>query len=324
MPLETQISYDQVSDQEASKGSKVSVVIPCFNQAHYLSEAIESVLRQSYRHFEIIVVDDGSPDNASEVAGRYPEVRCIRRQNGGISAARNTGLSASKGEFILFLDSDDRLLPEALEIGVRNLKDHPNCAFVWGQCRHIDSDGKLISSRSKPRIEKDFYLTLLTTNYIRTPGVVMYRRDVFKHVGEFNTSLRGPEDYDMHLRITRSFPVFCHDQYVAEYRIHGNSAMHNSARMLKDTLTALRLQREFVRVHKEYADAYEQGKKEWKQLFGDRLWKECVSNLKTPRTTSGQALKALWALVFYDHEWFRRRLLSRWNRRGLGKNIYSR
>src|SRR4051794_22956010 len=83
----------------------VSVVIPCYNQARFLGEAIESVLRQSYPHFDIIVVDDGSTDDASEVAERYSKVRCIRQENQGLSATRNRGMSYSKGEYVIFLDA---------------------------------------------------------------------------------------------------------------------------------------------------------------------------------------------------------------------------
>src|ERR687894_2072239 len=102
------------------EGGLVTVVIPCYNQAHFLGEAIESVLSQTYPHFEIVVVDDGSTDNTSEVASGYPpdKVRLIRQENKGLSAARNAGLGRSGGEYVVFLDSDDRLLAEALEVGV--------------------------------------------------------------------------------------------------------------------------------------------------------------------------------------------------------------
>ena len=114
----------------------VTVVIPCYNQAHFLTEAIESVLSQSYPNFEVVVVDDGSTDDTSEVAGRYPQkVRLIRQENRGLSGARNTGIGHARGEYVVFLDADDRLLPEALEVGIEQLEAHPECAFVSGHCR---------------------------------------------------------------------------------------------------------------------------------------------------------------------------------------------
>src|SRR5215217_1494790 len=96
----------------------ISVIIPCYNQAKYLGEAIESVLGQTYRNFEIIVVDDGSTDDTVEVAGSYGEVECVEQENRGLAEARNAGVRASKGEYLVFLDADDRLLARAFEAGV--------------------------------------------------------------------------------------------------------------------------------------------------------------------------------------------------------------
>ena len=112
----------QVGEGERAGAALVSVVIPCYNQAHFLGEAIESVLAQTYPHREIVVVDDGSPDNTREVASRYPGVRYVRQENQGLAAARNTGLRHSSGSYLVFLDADDRLLPEALEVGLRQLQ----------------------------------------------------------------------------------------------------------------------------------------------------------------------------------------------------------
>ncbi|PYX11479.1 MAG: hypothetical protein DMG84_23855 [Acidobacteria bacterium] len=101
----------------------VSVIIPCYNQAHFLHEAIESVLAQSYPNFEIIMVNDGSTDSTADVVRRYSPVRYVYQENAGLSSARNTGLKKSRGEYVVFLDADDRLLPEALQVGIDCLRD---------------------------------------------------------------------------------------------------------------------------------------------------------------------------------------------------------
>ena len=134
---------------ESEPGSEVplvSVVIPCYEQARFLSEAIESVLAQTYPHFEVVVVDDGSADNASEVAARYPGVRCVRQENRGLAEARNTGIRRTNGSFMVFLDADDRLLPDALEAGLGCFEEHPECALVYGHCSFMTFD----ESASKP------------------------------------------------------------------------------------------------------------------------------------------------------------------------------
>src|SRR5215212_8886473 len=132
---------DSQKEQEGVASPLVSVVIPCYNQAHFLGEAIESVLAQSHPNFEIIVVDDGSPDDTSEVAARYPGVRLVRQENQGLSGARNAGLARSEGEYVVFLDSDDRLLPEALEAHLEHLETRPECAFVSGYYKLMADDG---------------------------------------------------------------------------------------------------------------------------------------------------------------------------------------
>src|SRR5215475_15529393 len=98
----------------------VSLIIPCYRQAHYLGESISSVLTQTYHNLETIVVDDGSPDKTAEVSAKH-KVRYLRQRHSGLAAARNTGLHASKGEYIVFLDADDRLTIDAVEVGVKLL-----------------------------------------------------------------------------------------------------------------------------------------------------------------------------------------------------------
>src|SRR5215213_4245219 len=156
-------SRDPQKEQEVIAGL-VSVVIPCYNQAHFLGEAVESVLAQSYPRFEVVVVDDGSTDDTAEVAARYPKVRCVRQQNQGLAAARNTGLRHSEGEYVVFLDADDRLLPEALKNGLECLETHRECAYVYGHFRMIASDGSFLKHRKRLIVGKNRYVGMLRRN----------------------------------------------------------------------------------------------------------------------------------------------------------------
>jgi glycosyltransferase involved in cell wall biosynthesis len=115
----------------------VSVIIPCYKQARYLPESIESGLAQTHRGVEVVVVDDGSPDNAAEVAARYPNVVYLRQENSGIAEARNAGFRVSRGDYLMFLDADDRLTPNAAEAHLRCFRENPAAGFVVGDIDQI-------------------------------------------------------------------------------------------------------------------------------------------------------------------------------------------
>src|SRR5262249_8899135 len=155
-------------------------------------------------HFEVVVVDDGSYDNTTEVALRAPGVRYVRQENMGPAGARNAGLRYGRGSYVVFLHADDRLLPEALEVGLSGLADNPACAFVSGQCRHIAFDGSPLPVETPPVIPRDPYHELLRNCYIWTPGVVMFRRVAFSWAGGFDPAFGWNDDYEMYLRIARS------------------------------------------------------------------------------------------------------------------------
>src|SRR5215203_4709811 len=278
----------------------VSVVIPCYNQAHFLGEAIESILDQSHPNFEIIVVDDGSPDDTSEVAGRYPRVRLVRQENKGLSGARNAGLARSEGEYIVFLDADDRLLPEALETHLEHLEAHPECAFASGPCRRIAADGSPLPTPLQRHIEGDHYLVLLHRCYIWPPAVVMYRRAILETVGGFDTSRRAGEDPEMYLRIARRFPVCRHEKVVAEYRLHDANMTGDPAVMLSAAASARSSQRKYIRGHKRYRESYKAGIRFVQWFYGDRLVDEVRAHLREREWK--QALRGMLVLLKY-HPW---------------------
>ncbi|MHB0960555.1 MAG: glycosyltransferase [Pirellulaceae bacterium] len=249
----------------------VSVVIPCFNHAQYLGEAIESVLAQTCQDFEIIVIDDGSTDATPEVARRYPEVHYLRQTNQGLSAARNAGIAASRGPYLVFLDADDRLVPEALSAGLRCIQDHGECAFVSGGHRRIDEAGAVIQQPTPPQIENDHYLALLRGNYVGMHGAVMYQRSCLVACGGFNTRLAVCEDYDLYLRLARSHSVRCHGSVVAEYRTYTNSMSANTGLMLSTALRVLRSQRKFLKQDRRRLEAYRVGVRYWQRFYAEQF-----------------------------------------------------
>jgi glycosyltransferase involved in cell wall biosynthesis len=259
--------------RESLEGSPplVSVVIPCYGQAAYLEEAIESVLAQTYAQVEIVVVDDGSPDNAARVAGRFPWVRCVRQANAGLAAARNAGVRESEGELLVFLDADDRLLPRALETGVEELRTHPQAAFAFGRYRRVSSDGRPLESDDQPRPDADPYSVFLRYNYAGVPATGIFRRSALEEAGNFDETLPGAEDYDLGLRLSRLHAVRPHDREVAEYRVHGSSMSQDAGAMLAVTQQALRRQRRHVRGNPGLRSAYREGRRFWKRYYGDAI-----------------------------------------------------
>jgi glycosyltransferase involved in cell wall biosynthesis len=266
------------SESRIEQEDLVTVVIPCYNQAHFLSEAIESVLAQDHPHTEVIVVDDGSTDNTAKVAAHYPQVHLIRQHNQGLSAARNIGLESSHGNYLLFLDADDRLLPGAIGAGLEVLRAHPECAFAFGSYDRIASDGSLLAVH-EPFAAGDYYLSLLRFNVIHTPSTVMFRRAILVSIGGFRTSIDAAADYDLYLRITRKHPVCGHRRRVTQYRQHEAQMTKNPGLMLVAALAALRSQWEYVKADERRREAYKAGMSFWLDLYGPPLAKRVLLNL---------------------------------------------
>jgi glycosyltransferase involved in cell wall biosynthesis len=273
-----------------------SVVIVCFNQAHFLPDAVESALDQTHPKTEVIVVDDGSSDNTAEIVARYPNVRHVHQPNQGLAAARNTGLSRSNGEFILFLDADDRLRPKAIETAVERLRTQPDCAFVWGEYRDIGVDGNVLGEWKRPTIERDHYLVLLRSNYITCPASVVYRRSVFNVVDGFRAEFNPCEDYELYLRISRSYPVCSHGDVVADYRRYGTGMSTDPGKMLESALLVLDTQRPFIGRDGPRARAFSEGQRHWRTRYGAPLADLIRKNLLR-HGTRRQALKQLGVLL---------------------------
>ncbi len=185
----------------------ISVIIPTYNRGWIIEEAIESVLSQIFTDFELIVVDDGSTDNTPDILKSYPEIKVIRQKNRGVSAARNTGVKASKGKFVAFLDSDDLWLPEKLQKQASFFEENPSAKIcqteeIWvrngvrvnPKKKHLKPSGMIF--------EKCLELCLVS------PSAVMISREVFDEADGFDETLPACEDYDLWLRLTCKYPVF--------------------------------------------------------------------------------------------------------------------
>lgn len=173
----------------------VSVVLPCYNAHRYLGQAVGSVLAQTFRDFEIVVIDDGSTDPET---GRFlntlpGEVRLIRQENRGLPAARNRGFSEARGEFVLPLDCDDWLEPDALAALVQALRDDPGAAFAFTQM-HMEGDGRGVLAKNYNFFEQLFLNQL--------PYCLMLRKSAWEAAGGYDETMRrGYEDWEFNIRL---------------------------------------------------------------------------------------------------------------------------
>lgn len=302
--------------KQLPSSQRISVVIPCYNQARYLGQAIESVLAQTRPASQIIVVDDGSVDETVEVARRYDSVQCLSQPNQGQGSARNAGLAQTTGNYVVFLDSDDRLLPRAFEIALEQFSDHPQSVLVAGRCVFIDEDGVQQYTRQEPVVERDHYLNLLTHNIIRTPGAAMFRTDAVRALGGFKTTVSGVEDYELYLRIARHQHIQSHDQVVAEYRQHATSSSRQPKLMMRSGLMVLHGQRAIVKGNEPAERTLRHGIRSWRQLYGEQLMADGRRQLRDREWT--QALSALLWLLHYHPRGFLHHAWRKASRLALG------
>jgi glycosyltransferase involved in cell wall biosynthesis len=245
----------------------VSVIIPCYNQGHFLTEAIESALGQTYSRVEIVVVDDGSTDATSSIANSYKDVAYVRQENQGLARARNRGLRGSAGECVVFLDSDDRLRPRAVEVGVGALKRSPGAAFCYGWSDFIAADGTFLAQSPRRTVEGDHYLALLRGHFIPNPAAMMFRREALEGAGGFQVGVIGVEDYDLCLRLARLYAVTACREVVADYRQHGASLSRTIAVMSESTLRVLQSQAPYVSGARAREQALRQGLRKWRRGY---------------------------------------------------------
>lgn len=206
---------------------KVSVVIPTYNRAKYLPEALKSVLTQTFVDFELVVVDDGSTDNTAEIvrAMADPRIRYIAQSNRGVAGALNTGWRAARGEYIGRLDSDDVWLPNLLQELVPILERNPEMGVVYARAQWMDADGKQLPQilGTPEKFPGENLKSLLYGDCV-CPIAVVFRVRCIESVGGYDDRLAGNEDWDLWIRMAEHYGIGYVDSILARYRVHsGNS-----------------------------------------------------------------------------------------------------
>lgn len=277
---------------------RVTVVIPSYNAAAFLRETIETAQAQTHAAAEVIVVDDGSRDDSAAIADACAGVRVLRQPNQGVAAARNAGLRVATGDFVVFLDADDRLLPHAIETGLAALAAHPASGFVYGTSRVIGSDGSVLPRPPRPHVADASYRTFLEGDAMVPPSCALFRRALVEVVGGFRQQHFPTEDYDLCLRIARHHPIHCHNQVVTEYRRHGDNASSQPTRLLRALFSTLDSQRPDVAGDAALEASIERGRAHWVETFAPGLPLELRGHLRRGRL--GPALDTLALLLRHD------------------------
>jgi SAM-dependent methyltransferase len=263
----------------------VSVIIPCYNHGRYLVEAFESIWQQQYPAIEILVVDDGSTDDTPQIVAAYPSVRYVYQPNQGLSAARNTGITHSTGHYLVFLDADDWLLPNALARNAHYLNQNAALAFVSGGHNKVFVATGQVTKETQEVVNNHYY-HLLWGNYIGMHATVMYQRWVFDTF-QYDPTLPACEDYDLYLRVARAHPVAHHTHLIAAYRLHTTNMSGNTALMLATVMAVLKRQQPLLRTEQEQ-QGYASGLANWQKYYtGLMLPTDAPAAAPTPSPTGG-------------------------------------
>lgn len=258
----------------------VSVIIPTFNCGRYVEDAVESVLNQTFRPFEIIVVDDGSTDDTGSRLKKYKDrVQVVTQENQGSSKARNVGLDLSRGEYVAFLDADDRWRPEKLEWQIACFRELVDVGLVFSDFSAIDPDGGIVATRYLEGafgVFREYGITLpdifegsrripwtgpasdsaglrahfgsvfpeLCKGNFILPSTTLFRRSYIERIGlRFNETYRCAIDQDFHLRFALHHPVAYLDAVTAEYRIGREGKLSgnpNTPQLILNTIETLK------------------------------------------------------------------------------------
>lgn len=200
--------------------SLVSVILPTFNRAWCLQRAIESVLAQTFKDFELFIIDDGSTDNTHEILKNYNQLKIIKTKNLGVSSARNIAVSNSDSKYISFIDSDDEWHPRKLEEQINFLANNQNYRWVHSNEKWIRNGQHLNQKKIHKKSGGDQFFKSLELCII-SPSTVMLERDIFNEFSGFREDFPVCEDYDLWLKLTSKYPIgFIEDVLITKYGGH--------------------------------------------------------------------------------------------------------
>lgn len=292
---------------------QVSVVIPAYRVTPYIAETLDSVLTQTFRGFEIIVVNDACPDTAAleQVLEPYRSKIVYLKQpvNAGPSAARNRGIHAARGEFVAFLDGDDLYEPQYLEVQLRHFREHPEADMIYGSAL-IFGDDPCVGMPIEAFCPSD--VPISTVSLLKGEVTVfllsVIRREMLFRAGLFDEDIRKCEDFDLWLRVTKlGGRILHHSEPIAHYRKRGDSASADATEMRQYLgRVAAKFEREFELTAEE-SQALVEARRKWtaedelargKELLGQRKFGEAAVQFRNAsRYFKRKKLSAMAALL---------------------------
>lgn len=287
--------------------SLVSVIIPCYNQARFVGNAVDSALAQDYRAVQVILVNDGSTDDFETRTAPYrtePCVLIVSQENRGLPAARNAGIQAARGEYFKFLDADDWLTPDAISQQVSAFNVEPALGLVYSDLVRVDAAGKPLDAYSvataRRILDGDILPSLLLGGYF-TPHTVLVPRRVLEQVGVFDETLGGAADFELWMRIAcEGYSAHFVPAKLAYYRLHDRNMTRDTEHM--DAAQKAALDRITTRYPHRVAGALDELLREQHRIDEDSAWareqmasqQREISALKRALATRGvRAVRAL-------------------------------
>ena len=288
---------------------QVSVVIPTYKHSQYVLATLDSVFAQTHQNYEVIVINDGSPDDTAQVLKPLIEQNCIQyieQANQGQAATRNRGLALARGEFIAFLDDDDLWPPDKLEWQVAFLNDHAEVSVVGGSVRIIDEAGEETGEERFPKKPVTFE-SLFSGCPFLSPGQTLIRASQLRQVGSLREDLWGVDDFDLWFRLLQNHSITVLPRLSLLYRFHASNASNDTSKMFYNILKVIKTHLPNAPVRKRAKlsrDAY--------RWLYKGIGKEIVGHLRVHKLTPfSQAIKNLNQLSHFFWPALRDRRLLR-------------
>ncbi len=219
----------------------ISVILPVYNGEKTIRETIESILKQTFSDFELIVINDGSKDSTVEIVSSFPDprIKLFSYPNAGQPASRNRGISRAEGEYISFIDADDLWTPDKLEAQFKALQNNPQAAVAYSWTNMIDESGKFLREGAYLSYEGDVLTELLLSNFLENGSNPLIRASALREVGNFDESLSNAHDWDMWLRLAARYHFVAVSSIQILYRVSSTSMSSNVLGMQKSSLRVI-------------------------------------------------------------------------------------